>query len=116
MNGYKNLMTAVLANVISDYIKAVNVGGLDFSKKLKKERVKLKNIKQKDLTSKQKRNIEAMARGEDAKHYIFDDSDESENYVFGFKFICTFIGLNPEKFRKKIREKREEFWKDVYAK
>lgn len=116
MNGEKELMTAVLASILKDYIHAVKVGGLDFSKKLKKEQTKIDKMKKVNCNPKTLRKVELMSRGEDAKHYIFDDSKESEEYVFGFKFICTYIGLDPEKFRKAIKEKREEFWKDVYAK
>lgn len=109
MNGYKKLMTSVLAQAITDYIQAVKVGGLNFSKRLKKDGVRGKK------TSKEKLAIEAMTRGNAAKVYIFDNSMYSEEYVFGFKFICTYLGIDPKKFRKRIKEKREEFWKDIYA-
>ena len=116
IGGDKKLMTAVLAQVMTDYIQAVKVGGLDFSKKLKKEIAKISKAKKKNCDLKKLRKIELMTRGENAKCYIFDDSDESRGYVFGFEFICTYIGLDPGRLRKRIKEKREEFWKDIYAK
>ena len=115
-DGYKGLMTAVLAQSMTDYIQAVKVGGLNFSKKLKTELAKIGDTKARDLEPKLKRNIKVMTRGESAKCYIFDDSEESRGYVFGFEFICTYIGLDPGRLRKKIKEKREKFWKDIYAK
>jgi len=110
MNGYKKLMTSVLAQAMTDYIQAVKVGGINFSKRLEKENFRGKK------TSKEKYVIEAMTRGNAAKAYIFDDSRNSEGYVFGFRFISSCLGIDPEKFRKRIKEKREDFWKDIYAK
>jgi len=116
MNGYKNLMTAVLAQQLTDYIKAVKVGRLGFSKEYEKELAIMRRARDKDLSPRQRRYKKTMTRGEEAKYYIFADSKESENYVFGFKFICTYLGLDPERFRQKIKEKREKFWKDIYGK
>lgn len=116
MDAYKNLMIGVLAQQILCYIKAVKVGGLDFSTKLKKELTKIDGVKSKDIELKLKRRIKAMTEGEGAKYYIFANNEESERYVFGFIFICRYIGIDPERFRKKIKEKREKFWKDIYGK
>ncbi len=46
----------------------------------------------------------ARTRAETARAYIFDDTWYSDNYVFGFKFISRYIGLDPEKFRAAIRQ------------
>ena len=119
--GYRALMISVLAQAITDYIQAVRVAGLDFRKKLKKVSFDL------DLTDilqgvkiirspKERLDIEAMTRGEEAKTYIFEDSKEYRVYVFGFTFICTYLGIDPGRFRKRIKEKREEFWRDIYQK
>ena len=120
MDGYKKLMTSVLTQAITDYIQAVKVGGIKFSKKLKKE---VFDLNMDDIlqgirltrSNKESHNITAMTRGNKAKEYIFDTSEDSTDYVFEFKFICTYLGIDPEKFRKRIKEKREKFWKDVYA-
>lgn len=116
--GYKELMISVLAQAITDYIQAVRVGGINFKEELSNKYIQMSKAKKKDIDKKELREIEAMTKGEEAKCYIFDDDSytESENYVFGFKFICSFIGMDPEKFRKRIKEKREEFWRDIYAK
>ena len=36
--------------------------------------------------------------------YIFEDSQESEEYVFGFKHICHYFGYDHAVMREKIRE------------
>jgi len=113
-DGYKNLMTAVLTQMITDYIHAIKIGGINFEEKLSRDRIEMKKIKKKNCDAKMVRSVNAMTRGEEAKYYIFEDFEESEKYVFGFKFICSYIGLDPEKFRKRIKEKREEFWKDIH--
>lgn len=115
-DGYRNLMTSVLAQSMTDYIQAVRVGGLDFRGKLARDRIEVDRMKKRDCDTKLLRDIETMTRGEEAKHYIFNNSNHSEKYVFGFKFICTYLGIDPERFREKIKEKREEFWKDIYKK
>lgn len=70
MDGYKNLMIAVLTTQIKDYLNG----------------------------------IKSSIRHKQAKAYIFSDVSESEEYVFGFKFICTLIGLDPSRLRKKIKK------------
>ena len=70
MDGYKELMIAVLTTQIKDYLNPLKTSG----------------------TYKK------------AKVYIFDDTSESEEYVFGFKFVCKYIGLDPAKFREKIKK------------
>jgi len=99
--------------MITDYIHAIKIGGINFEKKLNRDRIKIKKAKKKNFNAKMIRNINTMTRGEEAKYYIFEDFQESEDYVFGFKFICSYLGLDPKKFRKRIKEKREEFWKDI---
>jgi len=48
-------------------------------------------------------SLKVSIRYKKAEIYIFNDLDESEEYVFGFKFICRYIGLDPLRFRKKIK-------------
>lgn len=101
-------MISVLAQTITDYIHAINIGGVDFQTKLKSERIKI--MKEKG----EERRIKIMSRGQAAKCYIFDDTKASDNYIFGFKFICRYLSIDPERFREKIRGKREEFWKNIF--
>jgi len=122
MNGYKKLMISVLAQAMTDYIQAIKIGGLGFTEKLKRNSTEMVKKLKKDSkaflyrTPKEKCEIETMTKGQKAKIYIFENDEESETYVFGFKFICNYIGIDPEKFRKKIKEKREDFWRDIYIK
>lgn len=58
------------------------------------------------LTTQIKDYLEALKtslRYKQAEIYIFNDMDESEEYVFGFKFVCKYIGLDPLRFREKIK-------------
>ena len=70
MDGYKNLMIAVLTTQIKDYLNAPR----------------------------------ATSRYKKAEIYIFSDMNESEEYVFGFKFICSYIGLDPTRLREKVKK------------
>jgi len=124
MDPYENLMIAVLAQAITDYIQAIKVGGLDFSEQLRRRSqgiVDGRTLGQGKeafifMSHKEKRELTAMSRGNVAKTWIFDHSSVSEEYVFGFEFICSYFGLEPQKFRKRITEKREEFWHGIYDK
>lgn len=49
---------------------------------------------------------------ETAKCYIWADNKQSDNYVFGFNFICRFIEIDPERFKAKIKAMRERITKD----
>jgi hypothetical protein len=107
----QKLMIAVLATQIQDYLYARGttddiegdhlkaVGGNRWTKK---------------KTPKEKLRVALLTRGLKARAYIFDDGWESENYVFGFKFICSYIGLDPEKFRTAIRALRKEHISGVW--
>lgn len=53
---------------------------------------------------------------EQAEVYLFDDSKESDDYVLGFKFICKHIGIDPLRFRKKIKSIRKEDIKEILGK
>ncbi len=54
------------------------------------------------------RGQKTLGRGRLAEIYLFDDSYESDNYVFGFSYICRYIGLDPKRMRQKIREIKQE--------
>lgn len=87
--GMRNLMIAVLDVNIKDYMNT-----------FRRKRLKNKGQQQ----ARELRNWKA-------KSYIFNDGQESEGYVFGFKFICKYLGLDPERMRNKIKEIKTE--KDV---
>jgi len=50
-----------------------------------------------------------------AKEYIFQNDKESNEYVFGFNFVCTHIGLDPNKLRKAIK-KTDGGWEKIVEK
>jgi len=60
------------------------------------------------MTGVEQRIAGTLTRGREAMTYLFDDSKESDNYVFGFNFICRYIGIDPVRFRKAIRALRKE--------
>ena len=132
MDPEKNLMTGVLATQIQDYINAREITDFSFMdkigrlekeiKRLIRKLVQLKKkqyyneaecterkirLKQCDLeiAAKHRKKI-IVSQGRSAEIYIFENNKESDNYVFGFNFICRHLGLDPERFRKKIRELR----------
>lgn len=55
-----------------------------------------------------RRESKLLTRGQMAYQYIFIDNEESDNYQFGFNFICRYIGLDPERLRERIREIKQE--------
>lgn len=96
----RKLMIGVLATQIQDYLYAKEIAD-------NIEREYLKSIKRGlKKSGAELRRTAALSRGVRAMTYIFDNSNGSENYVFGFKFICRYIGLDPERFRTAIRALR----------
>jgi len=132
MNPEKNLMISVLATQIQGYINAREMTDFSFMEEIIKLEKEIKRlIKKSTRVEKQKyhneseyikwkirlkqRNLEIAAKhrkkiivsqGRSAEIYIFENNEESDNYVFGFNFICRHLELDPERFRKKIRELR----------
>ena len=96
-------MISVLATQIQDYLYAKGITDDIEGEHLKSIAGKCKEKSPKDL-----RKTKMLSCGLKAMAYIFDDTWQSENYVFGFKFICRYIGLDPEKFRAAIRALRKE--------
>lgn len=45
-----------------------------------------------------------------AHRYIFNDGPESENYVFGFKFVMNYFKKDVARARKEIRKKLKSNW------
>jgi len=98
----ENIMLAVLGTQIQDYINAIEIGGDRF--------LETSDFKYERLPDKKK---EAIDRGMRAKYYIFDDPN-SDNYVFGFNFICRYIGLDPDKLKTNIKLLKKKTLKDLY--
>jgi hypothetical protein len=107
----QKLMIAVLATQIQDYLYARGTTDDIEGEHLKSVRGKRWRRKR---TPKEQRRVALLTRGLTAKAYIFDDTWESENYVFGFIFICSYIGLDPEKFRTAIRALKMEHISGVW--
>ena len=42
-----------------------------------------------------------------AEIYIFRNDKESDEYVFGFNSTCKHIEIDPDKFRKRLKELKE---------
>lgn len=59
------------------------------------------------------RKLKMLSIGLNAYHYIFIDNWESDNYIFGFNFICRYIGLDPKRMRDKVREIKQEQIKGI---
>lgn len=96
-------MISVLATQIQDYLYARGI-----TDDIEGDHLKSIAILSKKKTPREKAKTQTLSRGLKAISYIFDDSWQSENYVFGFKFICKHIGLDPEKFRTAIRALRQQ--------
>jgi len=48
-----------------------------------------------------------------AMRYVFSDEPQSEEYVFGFKFILKYFEIDVERARKAIRERMNtQFWEN----
>ena len=139
MDPEKNLMTAVLATQIQDYINAREMTNFSFVQEVGKVEREIKKLFKHLLQAKEKeyhkeaehieqkimlkrselsiakahRRKEIVLKGRTAEIYIFENNEESDNYVFGFNFICRHLGLEPERFRKKIRELRAKHIREL---
>lgn len=57
------------------------------------------------------------------KKYVLDKKisskiigyEKSDEHVFGFKFICKYLGLDPTRFREKIKELKKKQIKEIQA-
>lgn len=116
--GERRLLTAIIIAHIQDYVNAIIIGGDDFLTKLRSLREqdeKKKRKAKKGKPWKGKVKLGVLSRGERARYYIFDDTDE--DYIFGFSFICrTILELDPGKMRKKIKELRKERIESIFGK
>jgi hypothetical protein len=87
MNGYEKLMAAVATQQVGDFLNGINLKikrGMS-----KKEKEKINNLKDLALN---------------ARPYIFDDTEESRGYIFGFNFICKYFSIDIKRARKSIIE------------
>lgn len=116
--GERRLLTAIIIAHIQDYVNAIIIGGDDFLTKLRSLREQDEKRQRKAEGKnhwKGKIKLGVLSRGERARYYIFDDTDE--DYVFGFSFICrTILELDPGKMRKKIKELRKERIESIFGK
>jgi len=96
-------MISVLATQIQDYLYAKGI-----TDDIEGEHLKSIGGKCKEKSARELRKTKVLSRGLKAMVYIFDDTWSSDNYVFGFKFICRHIGLDPGRFRKAIRRLRQQ--------
>lgn len=141
-SGYEKLMISLLAQQVMDYINAREVTDFSFEKEViklqkqinpdSKKLAMLRKLRSDNLDdmiknieaeiefiklNKKLSNLECKKKlfglGESARVYIFENSKESKEYVFGFEFICTYFGLDPERFRKKIKELRRKQIKEL---
>jgi len=112
MDGERKLMVAALAQRIQDYVNAKGESGDRLADEIESLERDIKKqtylYVERSETGKLHRRKRAVRRGVEAEHYIFDNNEESNNYVFGFNFICKTIGLDPNRFRRKIKELRQE--------
>jgi len=63
----------------------------------------LKEILREYLPQRATGNDEERRKQDEARRWIFDDTDGSNEYCFGFLFICSYLGLDPGRTRKNIR-------------
>lgn len=87
-DGYFDLMTAVVIQGVED-IRNI---------KMPKERGFGK-----PTTSYKRRCAEIIRQCHVARHYIFADTSESDEYVFGFKFVMKHSNIDPERARATLR-------------
>lgn len=104
-NRNRKLMIAVLACQIQDYMQAK-----ELTNDIEAEHLKLLRLKalKKNMTGVEQRIAGTLTRGREAMVYLFDESKESDEYVFGFNFICSYIGIDSTRFRNAIRALRKE--------
>jgi len=108
----RKLMTSVLATQIQDYLYAKGITDDIEGERARSIQRGIQWIGKKP--SKELRKTAVLTRGLAAMAYIFEDTWESGNYVFGFKFICRCIELEPEKFRIAIRRLKMEHIRGIW--
>lgn len=104
----RKLMISVLATQIQDYLRAKEI-----TEHLEDAHYVAISKRRDKKTGREQRMTSTLTRGLAAQSYIFDDTWDSENYVFGFKFICSYIELDPTKFREAIRDLKREDIRDA---
>jgi len=83
----ERLMLAILAEALKDYTKIY--------------RGKAKEAKTRAMKNEK---MQRESRKRQAEIYLFSDTKESENYILGFKNICSYFGYDPVRLRKKLIE------------
>lgn len=97
MTGEEKLLLAVLETHIKDYLVGV---------KMRWKTKKSKGGKEGDS--------QMLGYARTAREWILDNSKKS-NELFGFKFLCRYFGLDPDRMKLRLLEIKEpENVKEVY--
>uniref|UniRef100_A0A6M3X655 Uncharacterized protein n=1 Tax=viral metagenome TaxID=1070528 RepID=A0A6M3X655_9ZZZZ len=105
----RKIMTSVLSVQIQDYIYGVRLNAGPVGKELRRERKDKTGIAKDRAT-----RVTGLRRAEQAYEYLFVDSKESGEYVFGFRFICSFLGFDYVRLRAAILTRVDnEGWLDL---
>lgn len=83
--GYESLMIACVTQAVDDYLDGPGEPALPTAERHAKDRAQVRR-----------------RRYEETKIYIFDDTRESRETIFGFAFILLSLGIDPETARKSI--------------
>ena len=86
--GYESLMIACVTQAIEDYVDGPGDDATPSSGHAKKA------------------HRRSRRKGyEEARHYVFDDTRESREGIFGFAFILLSLGIDPATARKEILQR-----------
>lgn len=83
--GYETLLIAIVTQAVDDYLDGPGDPVPSAANRWAKAKADLRR-----------------QRYEETQHYIFDDTKESRENIFGFAFILTSLGIDPESARKSI--------------
>lgn len=64
----------------------------------------LKEVIREYLPRVESKNPQKVKEREAARRWIFEETKSSREYVFGFRFICSYIGLDPDTIRNAIKK------------
>lgn len=56
-----------------------------------------------------KKNAKRLFR--EAEYYFFNNDKESLNYIFGFIFICKFLGIDYKKIRQELKNETNSIFR-----
>ena len=96
----RKIMTSVLSTQIQDYIYGKQMSPRSIGEELREA---IKNTS--GIARDRSTRIRGLRRAEQAHSYIFLDSQESEEYIFGFIFVCQYLGFDPKRLRMAIKRR-----------